>query len=140
MISWNSNMILAIKFIKALVKAFRLFWQGISIPHSRLDFVPAETFSKPGQFECLYVSNTDLQFDKPMNVVSVRIPEKLKKKMDSLGGVVNWSEEIRRFIESRVREIEQERVIGELGKLIQELPPVPKGYAVRLVREDRDSG
>jgi Arc/MetJ-type ribon-helix-helix transcriptional regulator len=75
-----------------------------------------------------------------MNVISVRIPRELKKKMDSLRGVVNWREEIRRFIERRVREIEQERVIGELEKLIQELPPAPKGYAARLVREDRDSG
>jgi len=77
---------------------------------------------------------------RPMNVISVRIPAELKKKMDSLRGVVNWSEEIRKFIERRVREIEQERVIGELEKLIQELPIAPKGYAARLVREDRDSG
>jgi hypothetical protein len=73
-----------------------------------------------------------------MNVISFRIPGKLKKKMDSLRGVVDWSEEVRRFIEKRVREIEQERVVGELEKLIQELPPAPKGYAARLVKEDRD--
>jgi len=36
------------------------------------------------------------------------------------------------------REIEQERVIEELEKLIQELPPVPKGYAAQLVRGGRD--
>jgi len=75
-----------------------------------------------------------------MSVISVRIPGELKKKMDSLRGVVNWSEEIRRFIEKRVREIEQEKVVGELEKLIQELPIASKGYAARLVREDRDSG
>jgi hypothetical protein len=57
-----------------------------------------------------------------------------------LRGVVDWSEEVRRFIERRVREIEQERVVGELEKLIQELPPAPKGYAAQLVREDHDSG
>jgi hypothetical protein len=75
-----------------------------------------------------------------MSVICVRIPGELKKKMDSLRGVVNWSEEIRRFIEKRVREIEQEKVVGELEKLIQELPIASKGYAARLVREDRDSG
>jgi predicted DNA-binding protein len=75
-----------------------------------------------------------------MNVISIRIPRELKKKMDSLRGVVNWSEKIRRFIERRVREIEQERVIGELEKLIQELPIAPKDYAARFVRKDRDSG
>jgi hypothetical protein len=77
---------------------------------------------------------------KPMSAIPIRIPRELKKKMDSLRGVVNWSEEIRRFIEKRVREIEQERVVGELEKLVQELPPAPKDYAARLVREDRDSG
>ena len=75
-----------------------------------------------------------------MNVISIRIPRELKKKMDSLRGVVDWSEEIRRFIERRVREIDQERVIGELEKLIQELPIAPKDYAARFVRGDRDSG
>jgi hypothetical protein len=75
-----------------------------------------------------------------MSVISVRIPGELKKKMDSLRDVVDCSEEFRRFIEKRVREIEQERVIGELEKLIQKLPLAPKGYAARLVREDRDSG
>ena len=32
------------------------------------------------------------------------------------------------------------RVIEELGKLTQELPIAPKGYAAGLVKEDRNSG
>jgi len=74
-----------------------------------------------------------------MSVISVRIPRELKEKMDSLKGVVNWSEEIRRFIERRIREVEQERAIEELEELIRKLPVMPKGYVVRYVREDRDS-
>ncbi|RLE58736.1 MAG: CopG family transcriptional regulator [Thermoprotei archaeon] len=74
-----------------------------------------------------------------MSVISVRIPRELKEKMDSLRGVVNWSEEIRRFIERRIREVEQERAIEELEELIRKLPVMPKGYIVRYVREDRDS-
>jgi len=35
---------------------------------------------------------------KPMSVISIRILRELKKKMDSLRYVVNWSEEVRRFI------------------------------------------
>jgi hypothetical protein len=52
-----------------------------------------------------------------MSVISFRIPRELKK-IDSLRGIVDWSEEVRRFIERRVREIEQERVVGELERLI----------------------
>ena len=74
-----------------------------------------------------------------MSVISVRIPRELKEKMDSLKGVVNWSEEIRRFIERRIREVEQERAIEELEELIRKLPVMPKDYIVRYVREDRDS-
>ncbi|RLE86884.1 MAG: CopG family transcriptional regulator [Thermoprotei archaeon] len=74
-----------------------------------------------------------------MSVISVRIPRELKKKMDSLRGVVNWSEEVRRFIERRIREIEQEKAIEELEELIQRLPLMPRGHIAKYVREDRDS-
>jgi len=59
--------------------------------------------------------------------------------MDLLKGVINWSEEIRRFIERRIREIEQEKAIEELEMLIQKLPSMPRGYVTRYVRENRDS-
>ncbi|MCI4436184.1 MAG: CopG family transcriptional regulator, partial [Ignisphaera sp.] len=42
-----------------------------------------------------------------MSVICIRIPKELKEEMDKLRGVVNWSEEIRRFIEKRIEEIEQ---------------------------------
>ncbi len=59
--------------------------------------------------------------------------------MDALKGVVNWSEEIRKFLEARVKEIEQEIAIKELEDLIKELPRIPSGTAKSYVREDRDS-
>mgnify|MGYP005629574037 CR=1 FL=1 len=68
--------------------------------------------------------------------VSFRIPKKLKKEMDRLRGLVNWSEEIRRFIERRVRELEQLRVIEELECMIESIKVMPKGTAVKYVRED----
>jgi metal-responsive CopG/Arc/MetJ family transcriptional regulator len=74
-----------------------------------------------------------------MSVISIRIPSELKKKIDSLKGLINWSEEIRRFIEGKIREIEQEKAIEELEALIQKLPEMPRGLAARYVREDRDS-
>jgi len=71
--------------------------------------------------------------------VSFRIPKELKKRMDALRDRINWSEEVRRFIEQRVRELEQEIAIEELEELIAKLPQVPRGTVTRYVREDRDS-
>ena len=71
--------------------------------------------------------------------VSFRIPKKLKEKMDALRGTINWSEEVRKFIENRIREYEQARAIEELEKIINRLPEVPKGTVTKYVREDRDS-
>ncbi len=71
--------------------------------------------------------------------VSFRIPRKLKEKMDRFRGYVNWSEEVRRFLEQRVRELEQTMAIEELEKIIRELPETPRGTAAKYVREDRDS-
>ncbi|RLE58046.1 MAG: CopG family transcriptional regulator [Thermoprotei archaeon] len=72
-------------------------------------------------------------------VVTFRIPKRLKKKMDMLRDVVNWSEELRKFVEQRVKELEQERAIIQLEEIIQKIPKTPKGSTVKYVREDRDS-
>ena len=71
--------------------------------------------------------------------ISFRILKELKKRMDALRDRINWSEEVRRFIEQRVRELEQEIAIEELEELIAKLPQVPRGTVTRYVREDRDS-
>lgn len=71
--------------------------------------------------------------------VSFRIPRELKRKMDEYRGLVNWSEEVRRFIERRVREYEQLRAIEELEEIIERIPQTPRGTAAGYVREDRDS-
>ena len=59
--------------------------------------------------------------------------------MDRLGGDINWSEEIRRFIEERVRELRRRRVLEEARRVIERLPETPRGTATRYVRGDRDS-
>ncbi len=71
--------------------------------------------------------------------VSFRIPRELKERMDRLRGKVNWSEEVRRFLEERVREYEQLEAIRELEEALKTLPQAPRGTALRYVREDRDS-
>ena len=35
-------------------------------------------------------------------VISIRVPEELKREMDRLRDEVNWSEEIREFIKRRI--------------------------------------
>ena len=72
--------------------------------------------------------------------VSFRIPRRLKEKMDKLRGEINWSEEVRRFIEKLVTEHEQRKALQELEEVIKRLPEVPRGTATGYVREDRDSG
>lgn len=72
--------------------------------------------------------------------VSFRIPRRLKEKMDRLRGEVNWSREVRRFIEKLVAEYEQRKAIQELEEAIRGLPEVPRGTVTSYVREDRDSG
>ena len=71
--------------------------------------------------------------------VSFRIPKKLKDRMDALRGRVNWSEEVRKFLEKRVREYEQAKAVEELEEIIRRLPEVPRGTVTKYVREDRDS-
>jgi len=69
-------------------------------------------------------------------IISVRVPKKLKKRMDKLRDMVNWSEEIRKFLEKRVEEFHRRKDLEEIRKVLEE---VPKGTVTRYVREDRDS-
>ena len=63
-------------------------------------------------------------------MISIRVPEELKREMDRLRGEVNWSEEIREFIKRRIKEI-----FDELVEHIKTLSEAPKGVAHELVRE-----
>lgn len=72
-------------------------------------------------------------------VISLRIPRKLKEKMDMLKGDVNWSEEIRRFLQMRVEELYRRKILRKIRKVLEQIPESPRGTVVRYVREDRDS-
>jgi len=72
-------------------------------------------------------------------VISIRVPEELKREMDRLRDEVNWSEEIREFIRRRIEEYRKKRIFDELVGYIKTLPEAPKGVAQELVRESRDS-
>ncbi len=70
------------------------------------------------------------------DVISIRIPRELREKMRRFN--VDWSAEIRKFIEERVR-------LLELADFVRELEVKAKSRRVRvdstlLIREARDEG
>ncbi|GBC71819.1 hypothetical protein HRbin02_01607 [Candidatus Calditenuaceae archaeon HR02] len=72
-------------------------------------------------------------------VFSVRIPKRVKEKMKMLSGVIDWNEEVRSFLESRVDELLKMKVLQEARQVIEKLPEMPRGSVTSYVREDRDS-
>jgi hypothetical protein len=72
-----------------------------------------------------------------MEVISFRIPEELKQRLKEVD--LNWSEEVRQFIEARVREYKREKALKEIDALLKDMPRLESGTASRYVREDRES-
>jgi len=70
-------------------------------------------------------------------VVSFRIPPELKKRMKEID--INWSEEIRKFIEAKSREYRKKKALEEINAMLSNLSGAEKGTAEKYVREDRDS-
>ena len=70
-------------------------------------------------------------------VVSFRIPEELKRRMSRLKHV-NWSEEVRRFLEEKVRGYEAKIILDEVDQHLKDLPELPKGTVAEWTRRDRD--
>ncbi len=73
-------------------------------------------------------------------VLSIRVPRELKRRMMALKGLVDWRREIIEFLEERVRYYERLLALREAEELLRGHPILPRGTAVRMVREDRDSG
>jgi len=74
-------------------------------------------------------------------VVSFKVRREVKQLMDKYRGRVNWAEELRRYVEERLRQLEAEENFREiLGELEKATWSVPRGFAAGSVREDRDSG
>jgi len=72
-----------------------------------------------------------------MDVISFRLPEKVKAEMKKID--INWSEEMRKFIERTVRDYKRKQSIKKIDSLLEILPRTNKGTASKYVREDRDS-
>ena len=72
-------------------------------------------------------------------VFSVRISRKLKKLMEQFSDI-DWSEEVRRFLEKRVRELVKMRILKEADE-IREMLRSEIGVlhpSAKLIREDRE--
>ncbi len=74
-----------------------------------------------------------------MSVVSVKIPKKMKEKMKEYNKIINWPEEIRRFIIAKIEEVERSKALENAIKLLEKIPLTDRGTAKALVRENRDS-
>ncbi len=71
-------------------------------------------------------------------VISIRVPKELKEKMDRFRNV-NWSEEIRRFIEEKIAQYEAEELLEKIREHLKDVPELPRGTVTRWLRSDRES-
>lgn len=70
--------------------------------------------------------------------ISLRISDKTKENYDLYKGKIDWSNELREFIERKIDEERKKDLLDQLESVISELPVAPQGTAANLVREDRD--
>jgi predicted transcriptional regulator len=59
-------------------------------------------------------------------VLSIRISKDVKRRMDELRDVVDWNDEIKRFLEARVDELYRRKIIEEVRRVVELLPEMPR--------------
>ncbi len=70
-----------------------------------------------------------------MAVISVRVPEELRKEMKNYG--IDWNEELRLLISERIKSERRKRAVQRLDKIRRKVKP---GFnSVKSIREDRDA-
>ncbi|HXW36739.1 MAG TPA: hypothetical protein VEJ36_02405 [Nitrososphaerales archaeon] len=72
-----------------------------------------------------------------MEVVSVRVDRRVKKALEEAG--VDVPLEVRRRLEELAWQLELKKRMDRLDKVLENMPPAPKGFAAKSVREDRES-
>jgi len=71
--------------------------------------------------------------------IAVKVSKELKERMRRLRNRVDWPNEIRRFIEERIRQEEAEENLKQVIELLKRTKGgVEKGFAVAAVRESRE--
>ncbi len=72
-------------------------------------------------------------------VISFKVRKEIKKKVEMLKSEVNWAEELRKFVEMKIREIEAKKNKNEVVERLKRASwQVPKGFSSNAVREDRE--
>ncbi len=70
--------------------------------------------------------------------ISFKVRKEIKEKMEKYKGKVNWNEELRRFVERKIKELEAEERFEEVLRKLKEAEwSVPEGFAEGSVRDDR---
>jgi len=69
-------------------------------------------------------------------VISIRIPKKMKKELEELR--IDYTNEIRIYLERRIREEKIKRILNELEKIHKKTGYIKGSHAVKFIREDRD--
>jgi len=75
-----------------------------------------------------------------VSVVSFKVKKEVKEKMEKYRDRVSWAEELRNFVEERIRMLEAEENIKKVVEELEKMPiETPRGFSVASVRKDRDS-
>lgn len=84
--------------------------------------------------------NSSLLLGNPMSeTISFKVPHQIKEKMKALSSRIKWSEELRRYVADKIKQLEREQAIKETRKLLKDIRPAPSGTSTRILREDRES-
>ena len=72
-------------------------------------------------------------------VIMFKVSREVKERMRKFRDRVNWSVELRGFVERRLRELEAEQRLEAVAKELEKASwSVPTGFSRGSVREDRD--
>lgn len=71
-----------------------------------------------------------------MSVVSVRVDQKVKKRLEEAG--INVSSEVRKHLEDLAWQVELKKRLAKLNRIIADMPPAKQGFSAQSVREDRE--
>ncbi|RLI88635.1 MAG: antitoxin [Archaeoglobales archaeon] len=69
-------------------------------------------------------------------VIGVRVPERLKKEMEELG--IDYTKEIREYLEKRVKEEKLSRILKRLGEMQKSMKKIDEDIASKIIREERE--
>lgn len=75
-------------------------------------------------------------FMSQLNVITVKIPSELKKKMKQVK--VNWSQYIRDSIQRKIEEQKMREASMQLDEVRKRAKPVPTEELVSWIREERE--